>query len=120
MLRIRFQLRWLMVAAAILCVILALIVAVARLVRMPSNASEALAYVEAQYKPRGDYDVEVRRLRAGENVGGQYGGVFAVRYIWRNEDGAEINRLLVLIMEKGYRMQMATDPEGPEQGNVAK
>lgn len=120
MARVRFRLRWLMVAVAVISVILALVVGVVRLVRMPSNASEALAYVDAQFKPQGDYDVQVKRLRPGDSVGGQYGGVFAVRYIWRDENGNEVDRRLVLVMEGGYRLHMGSDPEGPGNGNGAK
>lgn len=83
-------------------------VATARRHRMPRNASEALAYVEAELgDPGGDYEVAVRPVRPDEPIDGQSGVVFEVLYIWMDSRGVEVYRVPILVMDDGYRLRNA-------------
>jgi hypothetical protein len=45
-------------------------------------------------------------LRPGEDVYGQFGGAFEIRYTKRDDRGIEVEREVVLVMHGGYCMQM--------------
>ena len=54
------------------------------------------------FLPLDDYDVEVRRLRPGENVDEHFGGLFEVRFLKRDGRGREVEGRSYLVMEDGY------------------
>lgn len=111
--RLRLTIRRMMLLVAVVAVVLGLAFSVARAVRVPSDPAEALAHVQAQLGPfTGHDEVVVRRVAPGESVGSQYDGLFEVRFHWRERPGHKAQRLLVLVMEDGYCMQMAGDPNG--------
>ena len=110
--RFRFTIRRMMVAVAVVAAILAVATALNRREPMPRDAGEAAAYVRRTLPGlfQGDYDLEVRRLRPGEDLDGQGGAAFQVTFIRRDGAGAEMRREVVLVMEDGYCMLVSPLP----------
>src|SRR4051794_23098895 len=106
--RFRFTVKRMMVAVAIVGAMLALVVAITRTSRDPTNASEALSHAIRGVRswpsrsslPLEDYDAEVKRWRPDRPAGGgQYGVIFQVHFTKRDGQGSPIDRRTVWIMQ---------------------
>ncbi len=102
--RFRFTVRRMMILVAVVGVVLGLIIASVRLTKLPTNSIEALEYVErwSSHARIAYDDIEVRKLRPGEQVDAQFGGTFEVRYIRKNSQGVMIECQSILVMVDGY------------------
>ena len=114
--RVRFTVRGLMVAVAVTALVLGAAAALMpRRSRMPRDAFEALVYIRQQGSGFPDFDdIEVRKIRPGEPVGSQFGGLFYVVYVKRDARGSVLERRRILLCEGGYCMQLKPEPDPPE------
>ena len=120
--RLQFTVRRMMVAVAIVAGALALVAALTRSPRDPSNASEALSHAIRSMSMRRwtrdkhleEYDVDVRRCRPDEPVDsqhGQFGVIFKVSFTKRDDRGKATDRVLIWIMRGGYCMEVDHGPD---------